>query len=645
MIHFRCIRCQHAIEVSEEMVGKNIYCPVCYFKLVVPAASTVKSIDESQLYTADAVPVDVREMENLKQFVSLRCPVCYTNISVTKEQIGAEIICPECATNVYVPESIAEKVDRSLEEWARDNRTWDKRTQEERERDGLLWNEQQTLPNQSGKETYALRDNKVSAPEYQTIRVYCKLCGTMLYASETQIGTELICPDCETRNIVPARPKPVPLPPPLPSMFEGGTTFGLSGGGLQSVGELLVPVVCSLCGTRMYAGENEIGGFKTCPDCGRQTEIKMVSKSEKIKPVISPNGGYGVNQSELQEKRPVFRTLTDYRYIEGSLDKELYDAKDAANEINVKKQNSLKPSVLYNPDYSSVSDADIDSETLRERRAAKLAGLNIDSNFIKMVKRRSLPKYPFLSRIFVPFCDAGVLGRMIIGSLLCVLGFLGGALLPAMLNLDALFVVVSAPFGVVTLMLGLSFLANTVYSLFLWTTSGNDLPERDDWQEYRLVESGAFSIWLFLLTILAVSPGYLLLSSVVGSSEWASGLTIQSALLTVLFLIGSFILFFPVLFLSSMESGSYFIVFSKATYSSLINNIGVWLRFYSISFLLFALFCLIILIVSLITPQLFVGISLLIPVWSFFSLLYARLLGRLGWTLEELAHQTENEED
>jgi DNA-directed RNA polymerase subunit M/transcription elongation factor TFIIS len=250
------------------MVGRKIYCPVCYFTLTVPSASTVKPVDESQLYTMDSVPVDVREMENRKQFVSLRCPVCSTNIAVTKKQIGTEIICPECETNILVPESIEARVNRSLDEWKRDNRLWDERTPEERVHDGLMWNDQQTTPHLSDKETYALRDDNNSVTQsQQTIRIYCKLCGTMMYASDSQIGTKLTCPDCETKTIVPARPKPVPTPPSLPSTFEGSTTFHLAGTIPPPITGLLIPVVCSLCGTRMYAEENEIGGFKTCPDC------------------------------------------------------------------------------------------------------------------------------------------------------------------------------------------------------------------------------------------------------------------------------------------------------------------------------------------------------------------------------------------
>ncbi|MDR2761879.1 MAG: hypothetical protein LBB88_04710, partial [Planctomycetaceae bacterium] len=100
MIHFRCVRCQHAVEVSDEMVGKKMYCPVCYFEITVPIESTVKPVDESQLYAMDSEPTDASKMTNRKKFVSLRCPICNANISVSKEQIGKILVCPDCETKV-----------------------------------------------------------------------------------------------------------------------------------------------------------------------------------------------------------------------------------------------------------------------------------------------------------------------------------------------------------------------------------------------------------------------------------------------------------------------------------------------------------------------------------------------------------------
>ncbi|MDR1963790.1 MAG: hypothetical protein LBQ50_08425 [Planctomycetaceae bacterium] len=622
LVRFRCIRCQHPIEVLQEMVGKKMYCPVCYLELTVPAESTIKPVDESRLYTADETPIDVREMGDRKRLMSLRCPVCHTYITVSKEQIGTNVVCPECERAVRVPESIGDKAERVL-------------------------SDRQMMFGDPG--TYTLRNGDIPVADHRStnpaIRVYCRLCGTMMYASEDQIGSELTCPDCETKTLVPFRSKPVPLPPPLPSSFEGGTTFALADGSSKS---MLVPVVCVLCGTRMYAGENEIGGFKTCPDCGRKTEIKAVTKSEMIQPVVSPNGGYGVSQSEIPEKTPTFRTLTDYRYVEGSLDKELYDKKKS----NAPKSVQPPPfPVLYNPESSPDSEnrqtaaqnANLHSPTLRQHPAAKQTALNTDHVLIKMVKRTALPKYPFLSRIFVPFLNARLWGQTVIASLLGIVGLVGGAMLPTMLSLDPLFVTVSAPFGVILIMLGLSLLANTCFSLFLWTTTGNDLPEKDDWQEYRLLESGSLTVWLFLLALLAVTPGYLLQSHTAALPEQISDWSIQNALLHLSFLTGSLLLFFPVLFLSSMESGSYFVVIAKETCRSLIDCTGVWLRFYLISLLLSALFCFIVGLVSIATNQVLVGFAVLIPVVSVFSIFYARFLGRLGWALEELARPDEEE--
>ena len=45
-------------------------------------------------------------------------------------------------------------------------------------------------------------------PKY--IAILCRLCGTLMHATESQIGQELTCPDCAKRTLVapPASPKP-----------------------------------------------------------------------------------------------------------------------------------------------------------------------------------------------------------------------------------------------------------------------------------------------------------------------------------------------------------------------------------------------------------------------------------------------------
>jgi hypothetical protein len=301
--------------------------------------------------------------------------------------------------------------------------------------------------------------------------------------------------------------------------------------------------------------------------------------------------------------------------------------------------------VLYDPNDSTLPEPDINMETLRERHASKQSGWGNDPDIIRIVKRTPLPRYSFLNQIFKPFGYAALWGRFIVVSLLCVTGLFIGTQLPAIFGISMLLMVLSVPLGVIISILGLGLLANTAHNLFLWTTTGNDVPEKEEWMEFRLLDSWIFSVWLVLLTILAATPGYLLLSHAIVFPEWTlSGLSIRLAFVTVLLLFGSVILFFPVLFLSSMESGSYFVVLSKETCRSLINNTGIWLRFYFVSVLLFIFVCATILVISFVIHHIFIGIFLLIPIGVFFSLLYARLLGQLGWILAESVRQTTTED-
>ena len=96
-IEFGCPQCLHLQKVDESKVGQQVYCPVCYFKLTVPAESTNKPIDESKLYTVDAKSWDMQDQQEL---ISFSCDVCNTNIGVRKEQVGEEIVCAECGKNI-----------------------------------------------------------------------------------------------------------------------------------------------------------------------------------------------------------------------------------------------------------------------------------------------------------------------------------------------------------------------------------------------------------------------------------------------------------------------------------------------------------------------------------------------------------------
>lgn len=314
-----------------------MYCPACYYELIVPAESTVKSRQEMEngIYGVDAEPIDVRLLEN-RRVASIPCSLCHAMLAAPPEMIGKEIECPDCGTKTVVPMDVAES----------------------RPRYGAAGQGPPPLPASiSGPGVYGISDVAVSSDENGKIDgsgsggsgsdgsgsdgsgkgrvarapsfpVWCRLCGTIMHATEDQIGTMLTCPDCLTQTIVRRVQQDLDVGPHQTQRFEGGSTYEIAEP-LWAPGTKLVPVVCQLCATRMYAAESEIGGMKICPDCGRETPILDVPEKEKYVYEV-PGGAYGVNEAEIV-KTPMIRAGVDYRYVEGSLDREHWNPDGTKN--------------------------------------------------------------------------------------------------------------------------------------------------------------------------------------------------------------------------------------------------------------------------------------------------------------------------
>ncbi|MDR3233991.1 MAG: hypothetical protein LBT46_10085 [Planctomycetaceae bacterium] len=560
-IRFHCLQCQHLIEVSFKAAGESIFCPACFAPVTVPNKSTVRTAEEENTYGVDEQPVDVRELTD-RITLSLLCSVCRTNISVTQNQIGTTLHCPECYMAIVVPESIIKKPAA-----------------------------QNFLPPKPDKPVYGLRAAGNVPLDKTLIGFHCQLCGTLMYASASEAKTLCICPDCGTQNTVPSRPKAVLTPAALPAQtFEGGSTFGVAAApslpAVVNSKEPLVPVVCGLCGTRMYALESEIGGTKKCPDCGRTTEIKFVPKEHRVSLDMSGDG-YGVSNEEAAT-RPVMRVQTDYRYVDGSIDKAVHPLKYAQ----------------WNKDKAD-----------GKKHLARLL---------------PLPKYPFWTRFFTAFMDS----RMIFQTLLT--GFLlnGGVILyliqPGLNNeFSAL---LSFCYGIISFLFGCTVLGNLVQSVFSYTASGIDTPERDSYIDYHPFDATVYAFWMFLLLIFSATPGFFAANLLFGTVSAATLDGIQPVYHSV-FMSVSLLLSFPVFFLSSVQSNSYFEVLTKDIVRSLFFVPLIWLRFYFLSLLLFFTFFFLdwglsVLIVSPLIQIIITGFLL-----SFIAAVYFRLLGRLALAL------------
>ncbi len=66
-----------------------------------------------------------------------------------------------------------------------------------------------------------------------------------------------------------------------------------------------IPVVCGLCGTRMYGTEDQVGQTIACPDCGRQCIVPPPAPPHKQAPVVDPDEpGFDLHEEPAAEPQP-----------------------------------------------------------------------------------------------------------------------------------------------------------------------------------------------------------------------------------------------------------------------------------------------------------------------------------------------------
>ncbi|MDR2755685.1 MAG: hypothetical protein LBC20_08255 [Planctomycetaceae bacterium] len=104
-----------------------------------------------------------------------------------------------------------------------------------------------------------------------------------------------------------------------------------------NTGTRLIPVICSACKTRLYAGEDQVGLWKCCPDCGRLTEILAVAP----KFILTANdpetaGGYDIQEPEVSNQ-DIFRLKAENQ-------KSLEEYREQQNQHRI--ENRLPPPVF-----------------------------------------------------------------------------------------------------------------------------------------------------------------------------------------------------------------------------------------------------------------------------------------------------------
>jgi hypothetical protein len=178
-IQFACPQCLSWWRTPADLAGRRWRCPRCQCVFKVPPKT--QALKQGEVYSLNegVEPPPIQPTH----FISVICRACNTRMHATVEQIGQTLTCPDCGATAVVPPPIAPP--RAVEP-------------------------PPVIAEVYGVHEYTLADDSPTIEDAQ-IRVICNRCGTLMYVTKEQTGTEIICPDCQMPAIVPppvqTRPK------------------------------------------------------------------------------------------------------------------------------------------------------------------------------------------------------------------------------------------------------------------------------------------------------------------------------------------------------------------------------------------------------------------------------------------------------
>lgn len=447
-----------------------------------------------------------------------------------------------------------------------------------------------------------------AAPKERYVLVTCGVCRTRMHPPAEWVGRTIHCPDCGTAAIVPqpplARPKPRQADPGEYALGENWSReptarpaiiapAGEPSTGEQSTGDEakrpeatsnLVLVKCTVCGTRMHFPASAIGRKARCPDCNT------------INPIVG-------------------------NPIKGSTE----TPKGATPKPRRGKPSVGEPTADNPPDLLA-GQYDV---------GAAHAPPPVPTSFVApraIVERLVVPDPPrwtFFSGVFGFPWSRGVLPRwagiasgLLVagGTMAIVLGNVNGR------GLGRETVLAAGALGLLvffSLVWSLSYAAGCMLVIVRETAEGademNESPDID-WRD-----------WIFQLVYMGeimaqgVAIGWFV--------RWLLKLALPGTAAPEIGLATVTFVAFPVLLLSALESGSALLPFSGPILRSLFRLTWAWALFYLLTA---ALLIPILAVAALIaTPIATLGWLAPAPLVAAYLLIYARLLGRLGWLIGE----------
>jgi DNA-directed RNA polymerase subunit M/transcription elongation factor TFIIS len=182
----QCPSCGEQLEVRREDAGRKGQCLACgrVFRLGEAPQAAAPAPAEAAMPTVPASPPPA-EKPRQSELVTFSCSLCDTRITARAADVGKRIACPDCGRKNVIPPPPPPKAPVIPAAMEGDQFE--------------LW----------GVDESPTAERSSVASKLHPVE--CKLCQTLMYATDAQIGTKLKCPDCgtltEAKRTAPRRPK------------------------------------------------------------------------------------------------------------------------------------------------------------------------------------------------------------------------------------------------------------------------------------------------------------------------------------------------------------------------------------------------------------------------------------------------------
>lgn len=419
----------------------------------------------------------------------------------------------------------------------------------------------------------------------QHIRLYCRVCQTMMYGRPEEIGHKIKCPDCGAQNVVPQPEKPKAKPGPQP--VDDGDDLELWGvDEAPSMAEMVatqpkfISVECPTCQTLMQVPEKQAGQKIKCPDCYKVMVVPQPSAPKPARSVLSCD--------------------EDDILIDPTLDP------------------GERAPFIIPPRRPMLYEEEAEAE--QKKREEKLASGERVGTMYDRAGRPIMPRWPIATRILPFLFSQGVPVRWILFSV--------GATIGLGIGLYGLAIAMAGGFGAIG---GMTFVAMGIMIMAIWfggfaatifaiiTESSEGTDRIEQWPAPVVTEWFGEAFTLLIALLMSPLPGWLL-------GRFIPDDGVRNSLF-----LGSFVVGLPVVLLSQLDLGSMFGIASPRVIASVLRLPVSWLLFYFEIAVIVAI-CVGLALAAEVVPFLVLA---LVPLYVAAAFLAARILGRLAWKLAE----------